>query len=129
MTRTPCLRTLDRPITIFGLEPEDLVAVAVVTSVLMFAVDPLPGLVTGAVLWIALLRLKGSKAPGHLYALAYRTGLLSIAPAILRVPHLVRAPLPGKVRVVRLSAFPGPADEETPAFRHYHHDDERPRLS
>lgn len=127
MYRLPCLRTLDRPILIFGLEPEDMIVTLAIAAILMFVADPIVGVIAGVVLWVALKKVKGGKSPGFLYALLYRCGILSITPSILRVPHLVRAPGPGPVRHVRLSGICGDADEESAQFRYYHH--EKSRLS
>src|SRR5262245_28876947 len=74
--RRPCPRTLDRPILIFGLEPEDLVAVGLVGGGLLFVVDPLIAVGAGFGLWILLLKLKAGRPPGYLFYLAYRCGLL-----------------------------------------------------
>ncbi len=102
---------------IFGLEPEDLVLVGLVAGVIMFVVDAVPAVLAGGALWIGLSRLKAGKPPGHIYALLYRSGLLSWGPAFLRVPHLIRRGIP------RLDAFP---EGETDAVAEYWSD--RPRL-
>lgn len=103
--RKPCPRTLDRPIMIFGLEPEDLVLVGLVAGIILFVVDAVPAVLTGAALWIGLSRLKAGKPPGHVYELLFRSGLLRRAPSFLRVPHLIRR------GVARLDAFPGGDDD------------------
>ena len=105
MYRKPCARTLDRPILIFGLEPEELVLVGAVSGAILFLWDAFPALGAGAVLWIGLSRVKEGRPPGYLFNLLHRTGLLRFLP--LRVPHLVRPPLPGALRRIRLSAFRG----------------------
>jgi len=105
MYRKPCARTLDRPILIFGLEPEDLLLVGGVSGVLLFVWDAFPALGAGALLWIGLSRVKAGRPPGFLFSLLHRTGALRFLP--LRVPHLVRPPLPGARGLVRLSPFAG----------------------
>jgi type IV secretory pathway TrbD component len=115
--RKGCPRTLDRPIVLFGLEPEELVAVGLLAGLILFAVDPVPAVGVGAVLWVGLARLKAGRPPGYLYEQAYRTGLLHRAPEFLRVPHLI----PRGVRY--LDPFPGIDDESA---RRYWGD--RPRL-
>ena len=115
--RKACPRTLDRPITVFGLEPEELVAVGLAAGTLLFLWDAVPAVVTGAGLWLGLSRIKAGRPPGHLFELLYRSGLLRRAPAWLRAPHLV----PRHVR--RLDVFPGGNDGEV---RDYW--SERPRL-
>lgn len=102
--RKTCPRTLDRPIIIFGLEPEDLVLVGLVSGIILFVVDAIPAVLTGAVMWIGLSRVKAGKPPGHAYELLYRSGLLRWAPSFLKVPHLLPRNL------ARLDAFPGGDD-------------------
>ena len=115
--RKPCPRTLDRPIVIFGLEPEELVTVGLVAGAILFLVDAIPAVAVGAGLWLGLSKIKAGKPPGHLYELLYRSGLLRWAPSWLRVPHLLRRDLR------YLDAFPGGSDE---IARQYWAD--RPRL-
>lgn len=115
--RKPCPRTLDRPIMIFGLEPEDLVMVGLVSGVILFTIDAVPAVLTGAVLWIGLSRVKAGKPPGHVYELLYRSGLLRWAPSFLKVPHLIRS------GVRTLDAFPGGDDEVVAEYW-----SDRPRL-
>ena len=115
--RKACPRTLDRPITVFGLEPEELVAVGLVAGALLFLWDAVPAVLAGAVLWLGLSRIKAGRPPGHLFELLYRAGLLRRAPEWLRAPHLV----PRHVR--RLDVFGGGHDAEV---RQYWGD--RPRL-
>jgi type IV secretory pathway TrbD component len=115
--RNPCPRTLDRPIVIFGLEPEELVAVGLIAGAILFLVDAIPAVIAGAVLWAGLSKVKAGKPPGHLVELLYRSGLLHRAPSFLRVPHLLRR------NVRSLDAFPGGNDD---AVRDYWSD--RPRL-
>src|SRR5689334_14434885 len=87
--RRTCPRTLDRPIQVFGLEPEDLVGVGLVGIGLLFIADALLAVGTGLGLWIALIRLKAGKPPGHLFALAYRHGIVDHLPAALKPPQVL----------------------------------------
>jgi len=104
--RRPCPRTLDRPIQVFGLEPEDLVGVGLVAIALLFLIDGIVAVGTGLGLWIALMRLKAGKPPGHLFALAYRRGLIDLLPPGWRAPQV----LPRSV--TRLSPFTGEEDDD-----------------
>lgn len=104
--RRPCPRTLDRPIQVFGLEPEDLVGVGLAATALLFLADGIVAVGTGLGLWITLIRLKAGKPPGHLYALAYRHGLADFLPASLRPPQVLPR------RLIRLSPFTGEEDDE-----------------
>lgn len=104
--RRPCPRTLDRPIQVFGLEPEDLVGVGLAAIVLLFLWDGIAAVGTGLGLWIALMRLKAGKPPGHLYALAYRHGLVDWLPASFRAPQVLPR------RVTWLSPFTGEEDDD-----------------
>ncbi len=115
--RKACPRTLDRPIVIFGLEPEELVLVGLVPGAILFLVDPIPAVLVGAGLWAGLSRIKAGKPPGHLYELLHRSGALRWAPPFLKAPHLV----PPGARY--LDAFPEESDD---AARDYRFD--RPRL-
>ena len=102
---------------IFGLEPEDLVMVGLVSGLILFAIDAVPAVLTGALLWVGLSRVKAGKPPGYVYELLYRSGALRWAPSFLRAPHLLR-------RGVRyLDAFPGGDDG---SIQEYWSD--RPRL-
>jgi len=103
--RKSCPRTLDRPIVIFGLEPEDLVMVGLVSGVILFAVDAIPAVITGALLWVGLSRVKAGKPPGYVYELLYRSGALRWAPSFFKVPHLIRR------GTTHLDAFPGGDDD------------------
>ena len=120
----PCARTLDRPITIMGLEPEEFVLIGIAAGVVMFLVDPVPAVLLGVGLAVFLKRVKSGKPDGYLYYLVYRSGLIRYLPASLRVPHLLKPPRPGRPRKIRLSAAPG--EEEDDAERFYRHD--RPYL-
>jgi len=103
--RQPCARTLDRPIVIFGLEPEDLVGVGLAAIALMFATDGLIGVGAGLASWIALVRLKAGRPPGYLFYLAYRTGLVDLLPGGWKPAQI----LPRRVRT--LSPFSGETDD------------------
>jgi hypothetical protein len=115
--RKPCPRTLDRPILVFGLEPEDLAGVGLVSIFILLAVDAVPAVIAGAALWLGLAKAKAGKPPGFLYEWLYRAGLTRRGPVWLRAPHL----LPPGLRAV--DVFPGGDDG---AVRDYW--DGRPRL-
>jgi type IV secretory pathway TrbD component len=106
--RRPCPRTLDRPILVFGLEPEDLLWVGLGAGALLFLVDPIVAVGAGAIAWVALLRLKAGRPPGHLFYLAYRGGVLRVLPPHLRPTHL----LPPGRRRLRLDPFEGDERDE-----------------
>ena len=108
--RKTCPRTLDRPIMIFGLEPEDLVLVGLVSGAILFAVDAIPAVLAGALLWVGLSRIKAGKPPGHVYELLYRSGLLRWSPSFMKVPHLIPRGM------AHLDAFPGGNDEVVDEF-------------
>jgi type IV secretory pathway TrbD component len=115
--RKPCAKTLDRPIVVFGLEPEELVLVGLVAGAILFLVDPVPAVGAGGALWLGLSRVKAGKPPGHLFELLHRSGLLRWAPDFFRAPQLLR---PGRRT---LDAFPGGNDDEIREYR-----SGRPRL-
>jgi type IV secretory pathway TrbD component len=100
--RRPCPRTLDRPILVFGLEPEDLVLIGLIAGGLLFVADPLFAVGAGFGLWIGLLKLKAGKPPGYLFTLAYRIGLVRLLPPSMRPLHL----LP-RAETLRIQAFDG----------------------
>jgi hypothetical protein len=105
--RKACPRTLDRPILVFGLEPEDLVAVGLVGGGLLFVTDPLIAVGAAFALWVGLLKLKAGRPPGRLFELAYKAGALRVLPRSLR-PHLLLPPTLGlarRTRTLRLSVF------------------------
>ena len=104
--RRTCARTLDRPILIFGLEPEDLVGIGVAAIVVLFLVDGAVAVGVGLAGWIVLLKLKAGKPPGYLYYLAHRAGLLDRLPAAWRAPQVLPR------RCTHLSPFPGETDDE-----------------
>ncbi|MBI4566487.1 MAG: hypothetical protein HY716_17550 [Planctomycetes bacterium] len=105
MYRQPCPRTLDRPIQIFGLEPEDLVGVGLLAIAVLFLVDGLLAVGVGLGAWVGLLRLKAGKPPGYVCELAYRHGLLDRLPPSLRPPQILPR------HVTRLSPFTGDEDD------------------
>lgn len=102
--RKACPRTLDRPIVVFGLEPDELVLVGLAAGALLFVWDPVPAVLVGAALWLGLSRIKAGKPPGHVFELLYRAGVA------LRAPGL----LPRRLR--RLDVFSGGDDD---ALRRY----------
>jgi hypothetical protein len=106
-----CYRTLDRPITVFGLEIEDLLAVILVSGGLLFAAGPFAGIGGGFLLYVALCRLKAGKPPGHLFERLYRARLIERLP-FLGAPHL--APLKR-----RFSAVTCDEEAEDPAGARY----------
>jgi hypothetical protein len=99
-----CARTLDRPITILGVEPEEMVFIGVVAALVMFLVDPLPAVVFGVGSAITLSRLKSGKPAGYLFYILYKSGWLRFVPGALRSRHLLPPPYPFSVRKIRLSA-------------------------
>lgn len=122
--RKPCFRGLDRPFTIFGLEPTD-VSMAVLVGMFGMFVQPVLGVLAALAVAGALRALKRGKPPGYLYALAYRAGLVALLPSAFVPPHQVRPPLPWKRRLVRLSGVGGEGDQKHELVRFYHQGRER----
>jgi len=112
-----CYRTLDRPLTILGVEPGDLVLVVLAALVVFLFVGQIAGILLGAALGALFRRVRRGKPPGYLFEVAYRHGLLRFLPSAFLVPHLVRPPLPWGEPVIRLSAFEGDIDHERPEIR------------
>ena len=83
----------------------------------LFVTDPLLAVGAGFALWIALLRLKAGRPPGHLFYLAYRHGLLQALPRSLRPPHLLPPPSTREGRKLRLSPFSGEDDDDDAVIR------------
>lgn len=108
--RIPCARTLDRPITIWGMEPEELVFLGMASGAVMFLYDPVPAVLLGLVSAFGLQRIKAGKPDGFLFYLLYRSGWIRFFPPMFRVPHLVRPPAPGCPKRIYLSAAPGEED-------------------
>ncbi len=122
--RKPCFRGLDRPFTIFGLEPTDIAMAALVGMFGMF-VQPMLGVLAAALVVGGLRALKRGKPPGYLFTLAYRAGLVAFLPSTFVPPHQVRPPFPWKKRVVRLSGVAGDGDRDHELVRFYHQGRER----
>lgn len=107
MVNRRCLRTLDRPVTFFGLEIEDIVLIVLVSGAILFLVSPVVAVVFALAAHFVLRRLKEGRPPGTLYALLLRWGVLWILPG-LAAPGLV-VPPPGRRRL-RFSCVDGPDD-------------------
>lgn len=123
MDRRECYRTLDKPVLILGVEPEDLVAVSVLAMAAWGLLGSLAGLIAWVAAYFALRRAKRGKPPGFLFALAYRHGFFRLSPP---APHLIRAPRFGR-GVVRLSAVPGGRDGEDPLVKYYRRGNPNPQ--
>jgi hypothetical protein len=63
---TPCPMVLDEPVTILGLEPEDVGLVAALPLLLALVLDTLPCFAATAALGLALSLTKRGKPPGAL---------------------------------------------------------------
>jgi type IV conjugative transfer system protein TraL len=70
-----CPRTLDRPILIFGLEPEDVAVVAASSGIIMLFFDTFYGGLVFFGGWFLLKVLKRGKPPGYITHLFYRYGV------------------------------------------------------
>lgn len=113
-----CYRHLDRPFVVFlGLGPADLVAILIAGTILMIAVNPVVGLFGAVGMGFGAKRLKEGKPRGHVFGLLYRMGLVAFLPPAARPPYLVKPPSLGGRGVLRLSAVPGPEDDESPEAR------------
>jgi hypothetical protein len=115
----PCWRTLDRPLSILGLEPSDLVLAVLAALSVFVAFSQILGIAIGLGLGLGLKRLKRGQPPGHLFYLAYRLGIVRFLPKALLPPHLVRPPLPWEPTTVHFSAFEGDRDDERSEIRFY----------
>lgn len=89
MYQARCYRTLDRPITIFGLEIEDLLALVLGAGLLLFLAGPFLALGLAGFLYVLAHRYKAGKPPGYLYERLFRNGIVFVV-RILLVPRLVR---------------------------------------
>ena len=90
-----CLRTIDRPLLLFGLEPEDLGVLALASGSMILFFDML---YAGVVLfggWIFLRVLKQGKPQGYIVHLFYKHGI--------RIKGLIEPPK----KVNRYSIFRG----------------------
>jgi hypothetical protein len=115
--RRTCPRTLDRPVTFFGLEVEDLLALLALAGLLLFAVGAVAAIAAAGAAWLGLTRLKRGKPPGHLTALLYASRLPALLP-FLAPPHLIR-PDWGRDGRQHFSAVWGPGDARSPYARFY----------
>ncbi|GEM_PF-1235596 len=70
-----CPRTLDKPVLLFGLEPEDLGLLSLGVGILSLFLGPMVPGVLGFAGWFLLARFKKGKASGYvlhrLYALGF----------------------------------------------------------
>jgi len=108
--------TIDKDLTFFGLEPEDIVVVVIISFVIMFLVDPISSIVFGFGAVFFLRKLKEGKPPGHMFYLLYKTGILPLMPSFFSQPHMVRPPtlaenLLSTDKIVRFSCI-GDEDED-----------------
>ena len=69
-----CPRTLDRPILIFGLEPEDIASLGLIGGVLAFFNTALSGAVFFGG-WPVLVLVKRDKPAGYVIHLLYKWGM------------------------------------------------------
>jgi hypothetical protein len=70
-----CARTIDRPLLLFGLEPEDVGLLALVSGSLIIFFDPF---YAGAVFfggWLVLRLAKQGKPQGYIVHLFYKHGM------------------------------------------------------
>lgn len=115
--RRPCPRTLDRPVTFFGLEAEDLLGVVALAGILLFTAGAFAAIAAAGGAWLGLTRLKRGKPPGHLIGLIYGLRLPALL-SFLAPPHLVR-PDWGRDGRQHFSAVWGPGDARSPFGRFY----------
>ncbi len=69
-----CPRTLDKPVLLFGLEPEDLGLLSLAVGILSLFLGPMVPGVLGFAGWFLLARFKKGKASGYLLHRIYSLG-------------------------------------------------------
>ena len=84
----PCLRILDEPIEILGLEPEDWM-ILMVTGAVSFVVNGIAAIGLIVAGFLLLRALKRGKPSGYLFYLAYRAGWTRLLPRALRPAGLL----------------------------------------
>lgn len=114
--RKRCARTLDVPLTFFGLETADLIALMVLGGFLAFAVGSGTAVAVSGGAWFLLSRIKRGKPPGHLVGLLYRWRILAWIP--VGPPHLVRPAWDREGRL-HFSAVTGEVDRTSAHARFY----------
>jgi hypothetical protein len=86
MYQARCYRTLDRPITVFGLEIEDLLAIILLAGGALFVAGPFVAILSAFGLYAIAVKFKAGRPPGYIYERLYRRGLTR---GLLSAPHLV----------------------------------------
>ena len=69
-----CPRTLDKPVLLFGLEPEDLGLLTLAVGTLSLFLGPMVPGVCGIAGWFVLARFKRGKPAGYLLHKMYSMG-------------------------------------------------------
>jgi hypothetical protein len=112
-------RTLDRPLMFFGLEIEDIFAIFIVSSVIMFAISPLLAAGFAVACGFFMRRLKEGKPSGYVFYLMYKKGLLNFL-TLFQFPHLVWIPPGGARGKVHFSCVEdADVDKENPYEKFY----------
>ena len=70
-----CPRNIDKPLLLFGLEPEDVGVLAVLGGLLSLFCDTLYAGIVFFGGWLVLRLVKQNKPPGYLMHLFYKRGL------------------------------------------------------
>ena len=111
-----CYMTIDKDVTFFGLEVEDILVIFITSSAIMFIINPIIAVIFGLIAVFTLRKLKDGKPPGHMFYLLYKTGILMYMPSFLRYPHLVKPPdvfesMFGNKKIIKFSCV-GDEDED-----------------
>ncbi|MBI4245000.1 MAG: hypothetical protein HY606_12995 [Planctomycetes bacterium] len=88
MHEKPCYRCIDKPISICGLEIDDLIVVLLVSGLIYFFCSGIAAVASGIVNFIALRKLKEGRPRGYLFFIVYRAGFFNLWPAFIRPSYI-----------------------------------------
>lgn len=72
-----CYRSLDKPITICGMEAEDIVIIVLISGVIYFILSGIVAVGCGLLLSYALKSVKSGRPRGYLFYLLYSAGVFN----------------------------------------------------